>query len=597
MKKTFINTLLIAAIAGFSSCSLTELPQSELSPENSFRTETELQYYLNGLYASMSSYVENGVYEIADNGVMPTLPTYITGMRSATRDPGSWSWSDLRKVNIFLKYSVNCKDEAVRTKYNAVARCIRANFYYNKLKTFGDVPWYDKVLETDDLDLYKPRDPRDTICKMILEDLAEAIKNGPTDKELNKVTKWTALALKSRMCLFEGTFRKYHGMPNAEYYLKECVSASGELINSGKYKIDNGEGTSTAYRDLFINPNNDGYATTTEVILARSYSIGLGVKHSTNYQINNISGKQYGLDKAFINSYLMKDGTRFTDKADYKKMSIVEECLNRDPRLAQTIRTPKFVRVGETADKLANMQNAVKIATTAYMPIKYVQDATHDAQTQNDNDLIAFRYAEVLLNYAEAKAELNILTQADLTTAIKPIRARVGMPELNMAEANKNPDPFLAAQYPLVDGENKGVILEIRRERRIELVMEGLRYDDIMRYKAGQLMTVRNRGIYVPQVTGVIGYSLKTMDPKDWDPQTGNFFFYEPGYTPPKENISLQVGVSVFLMDEAGTMGNIGNKVISSHTEKVWNEERDYLAPIPQEQITINPNLKQNPGW
>ena len=593
MRHSILNaTAACIALATLVACDLDQFPQSSLSPENSFKTETELKYYINGITPILSSSVESGIMEKADNGVFPTLPDYLTGKRSPTQSAGSWDWTALRKINIFLKYSSNCPDEETRNKYNAVARCLRAYFYYDKLKTFGGVPWYDKVLEDNDPDLYKPRDSREYVADKILEDLDYAIKFCPSEAKLNECTRWTALAIKSRFCLFEGTFRKYHNIEGYEKFLKECVSASKEIMNSGIYKIDNTGGPTTAYRDLFIQPNTGGVASKTEVILARSYSIALGVRHGTNYNINNISGQQMGLDKALVNSYLMKDGSRFTDRAGYDTLSIVEECIDRDPRLAQTVRTPKFVRVGNTADKIGLMQEAVKVSTTGYMPIKYVQDATHDAQTQNDNDIIAFRYAEVLLNFAEAKAELGELTQNDLNISIKYIRDRVGMPNIVKAEANANPDPFLEDEYPLVTGPDKGVILEIRRERRVELVMEGLRYDDLMRYKAGELMTRQFKGIYVPEVKGVIGYSLKDMNPANWDASTGNFFFYLPGYTPPKSSIALEVGTSVFL-----TEGTRGNKYVISHGTKTWDESKDYLAPIPQEQITINPAIAQNPNW
>ena len=589
--------LLACCVAMFTlaACDLDQFPQAVLSPENSFKTETELQLYINGIVPTLSSSVESDIMEKADNGVFPDLPAYISGNRSATENAGSWSWTNLRKINIFLKYSVNCPDVEVRQKYDAIARCLRAYFYYGKLKTFGDVPWYDTVLESDDPALYKGRDSREFITEKILDDLDYAIKYAPTEKKLNECTKWTALAIKSRFCLFEGTFRKYHNIGTEEEWqklLKECVSASKELMEAGVYQIDMTGGPTVAYRDLFAQPAT-GDASKTEVILARSYSIGQGVKHGTNYAINNISGKQMGLDKALINSYLMKDGSRFTDKENYDKMSIVEECMDRDPRLAQTIRTPKFIRVGLTADKVGLMQDAVKVSTTGYMPIKYVQDESHDAQTQNDNDIIAFRYAEVLLNYAEARAELGNLTQDDINKSIKLIRDRVGMPNLYKKDANANPDPFLADQYPAVTGENKGVILEIRRERRIELVMEGLRYDDLMRWKAGALMVRDFKGIYVPEVNGVIGYSLKDMSANNWSAEKGNFFFYEEGYTPPKETNALQLNKGIFLSN-----GKEGNKIVSSHAgKKSWDETRDYLAPIPKAEILINKNLVQNPNW
>ena len=592
MKRNILFAVCLCVGFTFASCNLDQFPQADIAPENSFKTETELNYYLNSLLPSMSSYVEGGVYEIADNGVQPSLPDYITGMRSSSVSAGSWDWGTLRKVNIYFKYHNNCKDEAVRKKYDGIAYCIRANFYYNKLKTFGGVPWYDTVLEDDQLDLlYKGRDTRDFVAQKILEDVDKAIEMAPEAVKLNEVTKYTALALKTRFCLFEGTFRKYHGLENSEFWLKECVKAASALIASGAYQIDKGSGTATAYRDLFCQPETSD-ASTTEVILARSYSIGLGVKHNTNYQINNISGRQYSLDKSLINSYLMKDGTRFTDKPGYATMTMVQECKDRDPRLAQTVRTPGFIRVGATANALADVQNAVKVAATGYMPIKYVQDAGHDAQSQNDNDLIAFRYAEVLLAYAEAKAELGTLTQNDLNLSITPIRERVGMPALSMADANANPDPFLADQYPAVSGENKGVILEIRRERRIELVMEGLRYDDIMRWKAGALMTRQSKGIYVPTVSGIIGYSLSEDTAEHKDPVTGDMIFYLDGYSPASTNNALLVNTGIFLSG-----GTSGNKIISSHGTKLWDEDRDYLAPIPKEEIVINPNLEQNPKW
>ena len=587
-----IKLLMLAAVFSMAACDLDQFPQDDLSPENSFKTETELQYYINGITPILSSSVESDIFEKADNGVFPDLPDYITGKRSATQSAGNWNWENLRKINIFLKYSSNCPDEQVRRKYDAIARCLRAYFYYGKLKTFGDVPWYDKVLESDDEDLYKGRDSREYVAEKMLEDLNYAIQYAPSDVKLNECTKWTALAIKSRFCLFEGTFRKYHKLGDWEKWLNECISASKMLMEEGPYEIDMTGGPTVAYRDLFVQPETNGDATTKEVILARSYSIGLGVKHGTNYKINNISGQQMGLDKALINSYLMKDGSRFTDKAGYQTMTIVEECMDRDPRLAQTIRTPKFIRVGATSDKVGLMQDAVKVSTTGYMPIKYVQDENHDAQTQNDNDIIAFRYAEVLLNYAEARAELGLINQNDINKTIKHLRDRVGMPNLNVKDANTDPCAFLADQYPLVEGDNKGVILEIRRERRIELVMEGLRYDDLMRWKAGELMTRRFKGIYVPEVTGVIGYSLKDMSENNWSAEKGNFFFYQTGHIPPKAANSLELGVSVFL-----TEGTKGNKYIVSHGTKTWDETRDYLAPIPKEQTLINKNLKQNPNW
>ena len=598
MEAMKIRTIIFALfVLTASSCNLNENPKSVLVPENSFKTETELRYYVNGLLPDFAGYVDDKITEDADNGVFPTLPDYITGLRSPKQSAGSWSWGALRKINMLFKYSGNCPDLAARTKYEAICHCLRGYFYYAKLKEFGGVPWYETVLDDNSLELYKNRDSREFIANKILEELDLAIAACPTEKKLNEITKWTALAVKSRFCLFEGTFLKYH-YPDQEAlwtkYLQECVSASEQLMDSGMYTIDNGQDAQTAYRDLFIQPLSNGMASTTEVIYARSYSLNLGIKHNTNYYINNISGSQYGLDKSLIDSYLMRDGKRFTAKSNYDKLDFYHECVDRDPRLSQTIRTPKFVRVGETRDSLAYVQEAVTTSTTGYMPIKYIQDASHDMQSSNDNDLIAFRYAEVLLNFAEAKAELGTITQEDLDRSISLIRARVGMPALKLLDANNQPCPFLEQQYPLVSGVNKGVILEIRRERRVELVMEGLRYDDLMRYKAGKLMEAQSRGIYVPLVETVVGYSLSDGSDLSYDPVNGDFLFYRSGHDPVRSLNKAEVNKTIFLSN-----GYQGNKIIKSHQvfTKQWREDRDYLAPIPESQTLLNKNLEQNPNW
>lgn len=597
IKKAFLISSLSLS---FYACELDQLPQDKMVPENSLKTEAELKMYINGLLPMLSgaSDVSDGastaagiMMEKTDDVIWPALPDYMTGRRSSTQSAGSWDWTNLRKINYFLKYSSNCPDEKARIRYNAMAYFLRAHFYYIKLKTFGGVPWYDTVLEDNSPELYKARDSRETIADHILTDLNNAIAvEGLEDKKLNEITKWTMLALKSRFCLFEGTFRKYHGIDGAEKFLKECVSASEALMNSGKYTIDNGDGPTIAYRDLFAQPAN-ATASNKEVITAYAYNISLGIKHNTNYAITNASGNQIGLSKALMNSYLMKDGTRFTDKEGYATMKFGEEFQDRDPRMFQTVRAPGYIRIGESKVVNNNMYACIIISTTGYMPIKYEQSGGHDQQSSNDNDIILYRYAEVLLNYAEAKAELGTLAQTDLDNSIKLIRNRVEMPNINMVAANANPDPILAAQYPLVSGNNQGVILEIRRERRVEMVMEGLRYDDIMRWKAGHLFTKPFYGVYFPGVTG----NKKTYDMSNPTyTATSSWLYVYEGERPSNltDKNSVALNVSIFLSE-----GTSGYKVVNADKKKYWNEERDYLAPLPNNALVVNPNLKQNPYW
>ncbi|HAX16066.1 MAG TPA: RagB/SusD family nutrient uptake outer membrane protein, partial [Leeuwenhoekiella sp.] len=218
------------------------------------------------------------------------------------------------------------------------------------------------------------------------------------------------------------------------------------------------------------------------------------IGHNVNYYTTTSSYGRPGMPKDLVNSYLNADGTRFTDRAGYNQLSFTEEVQNRDPRLAQTIRTPGYTRKGQSIELAPNLGATV----TGYQIIKYVTEPVYDTNGQSITDLPIYRFGEVLLNYAEAKAELGTLSQEDLNNSINLLRQRVGMPDLNLDTANAAPDSFMAAQYPGVTGANTGVILEIRRERRIELYMENFRWDDVVRWKAGQTLTQPIRGLYFP---------------------------------------------------------------------------------------------------
>ena len=148
-------------------------------------------------------------------------------------------------------------------------------------------------------------------------------------------------------------------------------------------------------------------------------------------------------------------------------MMFSDEMKNRDKRLAQTIRSVGYTRIDSDKPLLPDLEASM----TGYQIAKFISKETQDGDGASYQDVAIIRYAEVLLNYAEAKAELDILTQDDIDKSIRPIRTRAGMPNLNQNIANSNPDKILASEYPNVSGNNKGVILEIRRERRVELAL------------------------------------------------------------------------------------------------------------------------------
>ncbi len=574
MKKIFSILLAI----GLVSCDLDRLPLDAIAPETFFNTENDLLLYTNSFYNMLPS-AEEVYNEDADNVVKSSLRDEIQGTRIVPTSGGGWSWSELRNINYFLANSGKCSDKKAVKKYNGLARFFRAYFYFEKVRRFGDVPWYSQAIEsTDEQLLTAPRDPRTMIMDSVMADIDNAIANLDASRQINTVTKWTALALKSRLALYEGTFRKYHpefNLPNADKFLDASIAASDELMNKSGYRIYTAT-PSTAYQKLFAADN----AIPEEVILARAFSDELQVYHNLNYYTMTASYGKPGLSKTLVNSYLMADGTRFTDRPGYDTLQFYSEVQNRDPRLKQTIRTPGYTRIGETNTLVPEFGATV----TGYQLIKFVSEPKWDTFNKDITDMPVLRYAEVLLNYAEAKVERGTLTQADLDRSITPIRARVGMPPLNMDKANANPDPYLANEYTHLSGSNTGVTLEIRRERRIELVMENfLRWDDIIRWKEGQLLTRQFKGMYFP---GTGSFDLDKNG-------TVDLVIYEGAKPAVKGAQLLKLGSEIIL--ENGAKG--GNIVVNGHIKKKFDESRDYLYPIAKQELLLNPQLKQNPNW
>ena len=580
MKKSI---LLMAVASLFAvSCDLDKLPLANLSPDSFFSTRNELDAFANNFYTNFpgSSVFE----EESDLIIKNSRSDWMRDGRSVPGSGGGWTWTALRDFNTLIEMSSNCTDENVRDEYIGVARFFRAWFYFEKVKRFGDVPWYDRQLGSSDKDLYKPRDSRELVMSHVVEDLDFAIAHLPVKHSVYKVTKWTALALKSRACLFEGTFRKYHGFKldghTAEWYLEQAAAAGEEFISTSGYSVYAGGGVENSYRDLFASEDAIG----TEIILARDYDKNLSIKHNgTYYTLGNYGNP--GMTRKMFCSYLMKDGSRFTDKDGWKIMSFVDEVKNRDPRLSQSIRTPGYKRIGSDKVEAPDFGHT----ETGYMITKYMQgaDLGVDLYGASYNDLPLFRSAEVYLNFAEAKAELGTLTQADLDKSIKLLRDRVGMPNIDMAVANASPDPYLMAEdtgYPNVTGANAGVILEIRRERTVELFDENFRFYDLIRWKNGQAITHKFLGMYFPAPGAYDLDGNGTLD----------VCFYTDSAPSglPANVVKFKIGERIFF-----TEGDHGYVDVTPNLPGVWNENRDYFYPIPTDELTLNPNLVQNPGW
>lgn len=579
MKKLIQFTLLFIIVmsVGCKDDYLDIVPQDKIDAQSFFNTATDLEVYTNGFYEMLPTTEVYTDDANSDNLVPLIVSDRAKGARivPVARGAGGWNWANLRSINFFLANYEKCPDQAAKLKYSGIARFFRAHFYYDKLKTFGDVPIYQKVLTADDPDLFKPRDSRKAVVDFILADLDYAIANIPKEVKLNSITRYTALILKARVCLFEGTFRKYQGLGESDALLAQAAAASEELIASNAYRLFNTGGVNTAYRELFARINQDA----TETILARDYNPTFG-KNTINYGMTSPTFGAYGIPKDMVDSYLLKTGARFTDQPNYNTMQFYQEMQNRDPRLTQTVAGPDFAAYGETVREPVNLS----ITTTGYRIIKALSTRDQWASSSSYFDLILYRYAEALLVLAEAKAELGTLTQADLDKSINKLRERAGMPALNLAAANANPDPFMQAMYPNVNqGSNKGVILEIRRERRIELFNEGLRWDDLMRWKEGKKMEKPLLGIYFP---GLGAYDFNNDGKAD-------VFLHNGSAAGAPAGTSSIVNVN----QKKLTNGTSGNFDPLKGTAMKFDESKDYLYPIPIEDINLNPKLVQNKGW
>lgn len=579
MKHTIINALFLSAAIACISCEdmLDYQPKDRLSPDTYFKTETDCELWTNNYYTVFPS--AEGIYsEPYDVIVRDVLADEISGVRKPMPTDGNWNWEKLREMNFFLSRASQIEDESVRLEYEGLTRFFRAYFYFEKVKRYGDVPWVDRPLGSDEEELYKGRDSRELVMEKVMEDVDFAIANLPEVQNVYRVTRWTARALKSRIALFEGTFRKYHGLDGYEEFLQACVNASEPFL-TGPYSIYTSG--STPYQDLFTSQN----AIETEIILARAYTSAIsGMTHDVNGHLTGATMGRPGMTRNVVNMYLMRDGSRYTDQENYAIKTFVEECKNRDLRMAQTLRTPGYKRIGGSKELAPDLSRS----TTGYQLIKYLTEEKYDANKASTNDMPLFRLAEVLLNYAEAKAELGTLKQADLDNTIRPLRVRAGLPDLDMEEANANPDPYLSSPetgYANVTGDNKGVILEIRRERTLETPMEGLRYWDIMRWKEGKRFEKPIEGLYFP---GTGEYDLDgngSVDVCIYDTEKA------PGNS--ADVLYLKLGSDIVL-----SKGTSGNVLAHSTQQRIWNEQRDYLYPIPtDDRVLTQGAISQNPGW
>jgi len=655
--------LIIACIAlGTTSCNdafMQQDPLQELAEGVFFTNEGDLPLYLNQLYDSyIVGHQRGNAYDAeaplamqgsaivfadiaSDNavGFTGTAGDADTRLRGTFITPTSgtgtgWEWNRLKAVNYFLRHyreaegSVNSPD--MLDKWAAEAYFFKAMDYFKKLYIFGETPWYTLDMNINSEELYAPRTPRAELVDSIMKCINFAVEHLPINttagKSTSRVNKDMALFLKARICLFEGTFRKYHtslGLTGtANHFLEEAAAAADEIINSGRYELYTAPASRTDhYWYLFRLNQNPAADNNREAILARAYDgekIGHGMSRYYCMNRGNAAGRySKGATRGLIDEYLCEDGQPIYiggTEGSYVVNPLFKgyegddwrELDNRDPRLTQTVVRPgEYVTIfdrdaGGTGEidrekhglkypeityncPTANQTPTAGPCITGYFFIKHWTPALIDngSTTMARQTATIFRLGEAMLILAEAKAELGTLTNSDLDRTVNKLRERAGFdfakyPNARLSLQNIPADPRLDKIYAeMLDYPVSPLLREIRRERRIEMVMEGLRREDLVRWRAGKLMEVPLRGM-----------KFTAEKQKLYD-----------GTNTSKEKLAVKATLNsdVFVDNEGFIIGYPRTPNITNGTLR-W-EDRYYYWPIPLRELELNSNLTQTAGW
>ena len=549
---------------------LTRPPLDQLTDDHYWTSENNVRTFAYGFYTNYFAAYGTGYFSWGGyfwgsinyrNGInddfAPFTPTrYVSTVPTTS---GAWSFTNIRRANLLIERvpTVPMSEEAIK-HWTGVARFFRAMDYADKVNQFGDYPYYGRVLSETDTDLYKPRDPRTLVMDSVLADFRYAAENVRTIDALTGaqgliVNRDVVLALMSRVFLFEGTFLKYHGInaQKAQEYLEAAKWAAQQLIEAGRYSIY------SDYRGMFSALSLAGNP---EVIMYREYANGL-ITHSLHTYV--LVEAQTGVSKNLIDSYLMKDGLPIRVSPLYVDDRGIDHVMaNRDPRMSETF-----------AKELRLSGLTSSYSTTGYVVQKFLNDAIRNLpegtnSNFNTTDAVVIRFGEVLLNYAEAAAELGAMTQQDLDLSINRLRARadVKMPPLQVVGGSPAVNGVVYDD-PRRDPTVSPLLWEIRRERRIELVMEaGLRNEDLRRWKKLEYTDTQgsdvNRGAWINKA--------------DW---------------PAALSATIEGGAAQGYIIPASALAS----------QRRYTDPRVYLSPLPQDQITLytanGASLAQNPGW
>lgn len=578
--------LLLATAVSFSSCDdfLTRDPQDTVTDVPSFWNNEEnlrtsfLDYYTyffpgyRSTWERADNFAETNVADWTDDNAQE-VATLFTKV-APTSDAGNWNFEKIRNMNLLLsRIQSSTLGEEAKNHWSGVARLFRAMEYAKLVQKFGDVPYYDAVVgSTDNEQLYRARDPRTTVMDKVNEDLAFACTNIRVNDGTKGLTVNRAVAqgFASRIMLFEGTWQKYHANNTAKAaeYLKAAKDYAAALMQTNAYSIAPSYKSLTTSEDLAGNP---------EIIMYRSYVENVVMHSLMSFQ--NTEMEMSSPSRSFIDAFLTKNGLPIhqAGNTDYKGKEYAKEIQNRDPRLADNIDEESGLRLNGVA---------AVYAASGYYANRYVNkdliNKPGGMSNTNTTDAPVMKLNEVMLNYIEAAAELAdlgqyTLTQADFDKTINAIRDRQStqMPHVTLA-GNALKVNGVEINDPDRDATVTPILWEIRRERRVELAYEGLRFNDLRRWgKLEYADMVKNKKLNM-------GAWINKADYPE----------------------NAEALAKITLCDENGNIvtGNEGYIMPITEVAKMRQmADKDYLYPIPVDQITMYEThgfkLTQNPGW
>lgn len=600
--------LLIASVLclGTTSCfDMNQEPQGEMSTVGAFTTVSEINMYLNMFYQGSVPVMGGGTVNNtaiktqsisstngiafgdanSDNLYPNAIDTRLAGETSLSNAAELDDYKAIRNVNFLLQNITNCEDKG--TDYEQClgeAYYFRAAYYYHLLVNYGGVTWVEDQLDPDSELMKRPRNTRTEIVDYILNDLKDAITylKEQDNNATRRVHRDVARALKSEVALFAATWEKYHRAENDPFYdktltnpdakikewLELAATAAKEVIDRNVWSIHSTGKPLTDYRDMFIDTD---LSDNQEVLWWKEYNASAGIGHNVTYYACQ-GGGQIGVSASLVDDYLTIDGKPFTGNAKLEAKSTYGAELSpelRDPRLSQTVFMPgQQIRNDGTLyawpplDATNYHQN-----TTGYSILKYEEfntsnSAAYTTANRSQAPAIQVRYADILLNYAEALAELDGANNAsEIQKALHPLRVRVNMPDVDF-DREYNTD----ADYPFHNLDK--YIQAVRRERRVEKALENCRLTDILRWAAADELIVGKTP------TGAL-YTGSTL---------GEHF----------EGI-MTVGSNIWLKD--GYIVSFNNTNYPNGWQ--FDVDRDYLLPIRQEMVGgLTGGLwEQNPGW